>query len=110
LPTAEWRLLGDSTVSPEQAFSFKMKVLARGDQWQAAMALWKQFHAVHQGVEVPEEVRSVYLTLLLTTQRAQGAKLDPATRSLLADAIDAAAPDRSQFPFPPEWLRSTPAE
>jgi hypothetical protein len=59
---------------------------------------------------VPDELRSTYLTLLLTTQRDQGAKLDPATRSLLADAIDAAAPDRSQFPFPPEWLQPTPAE
>ena len=110
LPTAEWRLLGDSTVSPVKAFSFKMKVLARGDQWQAAMALWKQFHAAHQGVEVPDEVRSTYLTLLLTTQRAQGAKLDPATRSQLADAIDEATPAQGLLPFPPEWLRSTPAE
>jgi WD40 repeat protein len=110
LPTAEWRRLSDATVSPVQALSFKMKVLARSEQWQAAMALWKQFHAVPQASEVPDELRSVYLTLLLTTQRDQGAQLDPATRSLLADAIDAAAPDRRQFPFPPEWLRSAPAE
>ena len=110
LPTAEWRLLGDSTVSPLKVFSFKMKVLARGDQWQAAMALWKQFHAAHQGTEVPDEVRSTYLTLLLTTQRAQGSKLDPATRSQLAEAIDAATPAQGLLPFPPEWLRSTPAE
>jgi hypothetical protein len=87
-----------------------MKVLARGDQWQAAMALWKQFHAVPQGTAVPDEVRSTYLTLLLTTQRAQGAKLDPATRSLLAEALDAATPAQGLLPFPPEWLRSTPAK